>query len=121
MKLAAAILATLTLFLSVQPVLTHQSYVAQKEICAADNCCSDKEDACGQQDKTQQQKDDPNKCCNNGHCNPFETCTCCNYIPTERSVFHIFNFSTIKEKVGPTNDKVLSSYSQDFWHPPESV
>lgn len=119
MKLITAILATLTLFLTVQPVLTHQSYVAKAETCTADNYCSDKEKTCEQEDKTQQQKDDPNNCCNNGQCNPFEACACCYYISTERPVFYISNFLTIKEKVRLTNDKILSSYIQDFWHPPE--
>lgn len=119
MKLVAAILATLTLFLTVQPVMTHQSYVAAKETCTSETCCSDEEDTCEQQDKTEEQKDDPNKCCNNGHCNPFEVCTCCYYISTVRPVFSISNFLTIKEKVRLTNDKILSSYIQDFWHPPE--
>ena len=118
MKLVAAILATLTLFLTVHPVLTHQNYVAQKETCTSDNCCSDEEETCKQQDKTQQQ-DDPNKCCNNGHCNPFEVCACCYYIPTEQPVFCSFNPMTMREKVKPTNDKILSSYIQDFWQPPE--
>ena len=121
MKLLAAILATLTLFLSVQPVLTHQSYVAEKKTCTADNYCSDEYDTCEVQDKTQQQKDDPNKCCNNGHCNPFEVCACCYYISTERPVFLISSFLTRKEKVRLTNDKILSSYIQDFWKPPETV
>ena len=119
MKIVAAILAILTLFLTVQPVLTHQSYVAEKETCTAENCCSDEKDNCESQDNIQQQKDDPNKCCNNGHCNPFEACACCYCISTEQPVFSISNFLAVTKKVRVTNDKILSSYVQDFWHPPE--
>lgn len=121
MKLIAAILATLSLFLTAQSVLSHRSYVAQKETCTADNCCSGEDDTCKTEDKTQQQKDDLNDCCKNGHCNPFEVCACCYYISTEQSVFYILNFFDRKEKVRLSNDKILSTYIHDFWKPPETV
>lgn len=120
MKLLAAILATLTLFMIVQPVLTHQSYMAQKETCTADKCCTDEDESCEKQDKTQQQKDGPNNCCNNRYCNPFEICACCYFITTERPVFYVLNFvTTSKEKFRLKNDRVLSSCVQDFLKPPE--
>lgn len=121
MKFIAAILATLTILLTVQPVLTHQNYVAQNETCTADNCCSDKEDTCELPDKAQQQKDDPDNCCNNGHCNPFEACACCCYVIIDRPIFSIAYVLTQSEKIKLTNENILSSYIQDFWHPPEFV
>lgn len=120
MKFLAAILAILTLFMTVQPVLSYQSDVAKKESCTADICCLDDNESCERQDNQEHQSDDPNDCCNYGHCNPFEVCACCHYITTERLVFYVSNFiATVKEKFRLANDKVLSSYMQDFWKPPE--
>ena len=121
MKLVAVILATLTLFLSVQSVLTHQSYVAQKGTCIVDNCCPEEEEACEQQEEKQEKKYDINNCCNNGHCNPFEACACCYYISIERPIFYVSNFLIIIDRVRLTNDKILSYYIQNFWHPPEII
>ena len=120
MKLVASILAILILFLTVQPILAHQSYIAQKENLTSDNCCSGEEETCKHQDKSQKQ-DDTNQCCNNGHCNPFEICACCYYISSIKPVFYISNFLQIKEKVRLTKDKILSSYIQDFWQPPKTI
>lgn len=120
MKLIATILAILIFVLTLQPLLPDKNNVAQKETCTSNNCYfTDKDDNCEHQNNTQQQKDDSNNCCDNGRCNPFEVCACCYYVPTKQIIFYVSNNFTIKEKVRLTNDRVLSSYIQDFWQPPE--
>ena len=124
MKLIATILAVITLFLSIQPVLIHQSHVPQGQANKCVNCCSDEKDDCeSADDDTKPQKDEQNKCCNNGFCNPFEVCACCSFIANESPMVYLSDFSPFarREKVTLTNDKILSLYVQDFWQPPEIV
>ncbi len=122
MKFITAILATLTLFMTVQPVLTHNSYVAeQKENCTKDNCCSDDKETCDTQNKVAD-KQDPDKCCNNGHCNPFEVCACCYYTSIGRPVFNFANpFILTIKKPRLADENILSSFIADCWHPPEFI
>lgn len=119
MKLIAAILAILTFFMPVQPVLAHKDYTAeQKEIRTKDNCYSNDKETCATQNKVAD-KQDPNKCCNNGHCNPFAVCSCCYYTFIERQVVKSPSLLTKAKKPTLTDVNILSSFIADCWHPPE--
>lgn len=124
MKWIATILAVITLFLSIQPVLIHQSRVPQGQANRTVKCCSDEKDDCeSADDDTQPQKDEQHKCCDKGLCNPFEVCACCSFMSNESPLVYLPHFLPFapREKVTLTNDKILSLYVQDFWHPPEIV
>ena len=124
MKLIAIILAIITLFLSIQPVLIHQSPVPQGQANKPVKCCSEEKYDCeSAHNDTQPQKDEQNKCCNNGFCNPFEVCACCSLIANDAPLVYLSEFLpfALREKVTLTNDKILSLYVQDFWQPPEIV
>lgn len=114
----------LTLYLSTQGGLTYQSRVVQGQDDRIENCCSDKNDDCELvNDDTQRQKDESNKCCTNGFCNPFEVCSCCFFIVKDAPLVYLSEYLPFarREKVTLTNDKILSLYVQDFWQPPETV
>ena len=118
MKILSAILTTLILFLTMQPVLTNLNLVAVKEAKVVDNCCTHKQKA--QPTKEKQEKD--NNCCNNGRCeNPFLACANCYFINRDQSPFLFAPVFIQTEKSRLVNDKALSSYTEDFWHPPEAV
>lgn len=124
MKPIATILAVITLFLSIQPVLIHQSRVSYGQANRTEKCCSDEKDDCELvNNETQPQKDEQNKCCDNGFCNPFEVCVCCVFIANSTSMVYSSEYLPFarREKVMLTNDKILSLYVQDFWQPPEIV
>ena len=119
MKFTTVILAALILFLNIQPVLTHDNYPADiEETCTTDGCCSNKETSC-ETNKNAQQNQNPNNCCNNGQCNPFEICACCFYTFIEYP--NLVNTKIFTESLKPTlkNENNTLSYISDFWHPPE--
>lgn len=121
MKLIVIILAVITLILSIQPVLIHQSRVPQEQANKTEKCCSDEKDDCeSAHNQTQPQKDEQNKCCNNGFCNPFEVCACCYFIANDAPLVYLSDFLPVarREKVTLTNDKILSLF-RTFGNPPK--
>lgn len=121
MKLIATILAIITLLLSIQPVLTQKSRASKTQANRTEKCCFNEEDVCKSSNETKPQKDKQNKCCDNGFCNPFEVCACCFFISNESPLVYLSDFLPFaqREKVILTNDKILSLYVQNFWHPPK--
>lgn len=118
MKLLSAIVAILILFLTMQPVLSNLHWVALKETKAVDNCCKDNHKA--QAPKKKQEND--NGCCNNKQCdNPFLACANCAFINRDESFFLFHRVFMPAEKIRLVDDNALSSYTEDFWHPPEIV
>ena len=112
MKAFSAILAILILFLTMQPMLISANYMANNK--TVDKCCLDKENASKKKDKESNKN-----CCNDGHCdNPFLSCANCFFLNIDNS-FSVVKVNTFIKKVRLTNDKVSSSYIQDFWHPPQ--
>lgn len=115
MKIVSAILTVLIFFLTVQPMLTNLINADSNKIAVTDKCCSDNHN-------NQSSKDKNNNCCNDGHCdNPFLICSNCTFINFDKAVFSFAHFFSKNKRINPTDDNVLSSYMQDFWHPPESV
>lgn len=120
MKILSIILATLIIFLTVQPVLTNSNFIAKNTTQALQKCCSHKQNT--QSSENGKQKKPGNGCCNNGHCdNPFLSCANCYFINPDKSPFSVAIVFKQAEKTRPTNDKVISSYIQDFWHPPNLI
>ncbi len=118
MKIFSAVLATLILFLTMQPLLANLNFIAYKEAKAVDNCCTNKQNT--RSSKQKQEKD--KNCCNNGHCdNPFLACANCYFINRDQSTFPFAQGFMQTKKIRLINDKALSIYIQDFWHPPEIV
>ena len=118
MKILSAILATLILFLTVQPMLANSSSTAKKTTGTLHKCCVDKKSAQSSNNKKKQNND----CCNNGHCdNPFLSCANCYFINPDKSTFSVAVIFKETKKIWLTNDKILSSYIQDFWHPPNLI
>ena len=115
MKIISAILAVLILFLTAQPLLAVSVYAHEKQIAVTDKCCAHKH-------SNPSSKDKDGNCCNEGHCdNPFLSCSNCIFTSFDKSTFSFAPFFTKNKKINPVNDNVLSSYIQDFWHPPEAV
>lgn len=118
MKFLSAILVTLILFLTVQPVLTNSNFTETNKKQVVDKCCSDKQNT----SKHKNQQESNNNCCNKGHCdNPFLSCANCYFINGDNSNFLIAQVFDQNKKFRLTNDKALSSYISDFWHPPKII
>lgn len=118
MKILSVILATLILFLTVQPLLAQVSFIAKAGEKVIAKCCAGKPHA--SLPKQQPQKE--SNCCNNGQCNnPFLSCANCYFINRDGSAFLVAPAFKQTEKIRLMNDKILSSYIQDFWHPPQFV
>lgn len=120
MKIVSAILATFVLFLTMQPVLTNSSFIAKTKAQPTHNCCSNNHKT--QLPKSNKQQENENNCCNNKHCdNPFLICANCYFVNSNKSTFSIAHFFIPFKRRTLTNDRILSMYIQDFWHPPETV
>jgi hypothetical protein len=120
MKILSAILATLILFLTVQAVLTNSSFISKNTTQTFDKCCADKQNS--QSSKSQKQKKQNNDCCNNGRCdNPFLGCANCYFTNPDKETFSVAVIFKQPKKIGLTDDKMLSSFAQDFWHPPNLI
>jgi len=120
MNIAAAILASLHLFMSVQPpVLSNNDFTPEEEGCQAGKSCSISKNSCRSQNKKSPENDEPGGCCKNTLCNPFGPC--CNCLFIERSVHYIISYPIQSKKVAPANEDILSSYINEFWHPPELI
>ena len=120
MKILSAILATLILFLTVQPMLTNSTFISKNTTQTLHKCCADKQNS--QSSKSQKQKKQNNDCCNNGRCdNPFLGCANCYFTNPDKATFYAAVIFKQPKKIGLTDDKMLSSFAQDFWHPPNLI
>jgi hypothetical protein len=61
-----------------------------------------------------------NKDCSSNGCNPFMHCAIGNFFLDERPYQQNDPASVIAREIIIRNDKAVSSYIDDCWHPPES-
>lgn len=113
MKIATAILATLLLFITVQPALLPSANNFETETCNGDTTCSK---SC-----SDDEDDNDDDCCNKCGCNPFLACGCCFYVITNQYTIQVKYSTSKKEKIALQNESFLSNYSHDILHPPEFV
>ena len=121
MKFISFILATYICFLTVQPAVTafYSTLTQQTVETCGDNCCSHKQADSKQKPDTDKQ--DPNNCCPNGICNPFEQCACCIGVTVGQPTYKLIATVLINEFTFPTSVNITSNYSADCFHPPEIV
>jgi hypothetical protein len=88
--------------------------------CKKEKCCSGKKHALKSTDKADNKPSKDNDCSDDA-CKRFICCTCCCYLVSERPYLDSTGrlLASIKQEL--TNEKVISSYISDCWHPPESV
>jgi len=117
-KVTAAILAILTLFMSVQkPVLSAEMDAPGKGACSSAPSCGKKKDSCKKKDNPVKDKKDHDNCCDLGICNPFGAC--CSYLLTDRYNLD-FNYQLpAARKLQLTDENGLSFYIQEVWNPPK--
>lgn len=111
MKITAYILALAISFLTFQPVMS-RSCMSNSNYSVVHDCCKGKH--------AHSSKRDSRNCCDNGVCNPFAMCNCCavnNSVRTHKFLL----FSTVTKFDAYADDKFISSYSADCFHPPEIV
>jgi hypothetical protein len=117
-KLVAAILAILTLFMSVQkPVLSAKTDVPGKGACSSGPSCGKKNEPCKKKDDPVKNNNDHDKCCEMGICNPFGAC--CSYLLTDRYNLDLAGILPGSQKQKLTDENGLSFYVQEVWNPPK--
>ena len=120
MKILSIIPAILICFLSLHPVLINQHFIEQNSKQALQNCCNKNKH--GQSGNNNKQQPQNNNCCNKGECNnPFLSCSHCCFVHPDKFIFSVAGFTKNTEKIRLANEDGLSSYTQDFWHPPEFI
>jgi hypothetical protein len=116
MKIAAAILATLTIFMTAQgPMLSTEASVSE-ENCPVESSCSVRKSTCTKEVPVPE-NENKSKCCDYNFCNPFGACCC--YTSVERPLLSVTSFFIQTKIANPVNENTLSSYIQDVWHPPK--
>lgn len=114
MKLFSAILLFWFGALTVQPAVAEVCMAMQSE-----SCC--KGESCGEEDSTPCKKEDANKCCMDGVCNPCLLCYCCYGATVEKDNLD-FILSSEKNKLAVTqNQNALSGFLSSPFQPPEFV
>lgn len=116
MKPAACLLIILMLFSSLQPLLLDcygkNEQPVSASTCSANKSCSKKEGA----GKTS--KEDTNR---TEGCNPFASCSGCQYVVSHK-VIHFRTISpAIKIKLFTAGEDIQSGFISDCWHPPEAT
>jgi hypothetical protein len=112
MKIIAFIFLLLVGFLIIQPALSStQKTYASKIMCMKGMCCAKKH--CSKKAEKEKSENDCNKC------NPFMACAYGNFFVNELPFDYTAIVSMISTKLILTNDKVISSYIADCWHPPK--
>ena len=112
MKFSAAIFISLITFLTVQPSFSKNpmgNFPAKKS-CSA---FCDMKKKCSKEDSKKTQD-----CSANG-CNPFMPCPVGNFFIDEEPYQLSNDFSQLSNKMIVANDKIVSTYVADCWHPPE--
>jgi hypothetical protein len=113
MKFRAAIFASIIAILTIQPAFSKNPFGNFD----AKNSCAD---MCHMKKKCSKGSNKENKDCSSSGCNPFMPCATGNFFLNEKPYDQnnpVLAFS--QEKI-ISNDKVVSSYIADCWHPPES-
>jgi hypothetical protein len=100
-------------FLIVQPAMSSSApgNSAIKRTCAK---------MCSMMKKCTNKKSKESKNCAEG-CNPFMACASGNFFLMAAQNEDIFCTAQVAEKLKPINDKTLSCYISDCWHPPEVI
>ena len=115
MKLASTILLFWISILTVQPVIGSVCLAMQSE-----SCCK-KEKSCSEENSEPCKKNNANKCCMDGVCNPCLMCYCC-YGATVEKYNLEFISSAQKNKLADTqNQNALSGYLSSPFQPPEII
>ncbi|MBL7738186.1 MAG: hypothetical protein JNK14_03145 [Chitinophagaceae bacterium] len=118
MKPAAAILAFILLYLSVQPpVFAVSNTAVQREETMIEFCSISKKSCAPRSSCPAEKKDIPNPC-NQCVCNPLAPC--CYYLLSEKTLPQIAGNNRSSKQGIPADENILSSYISDFWNPPES-
>jgi hypothetical protein len=114
MKIIASIFLLLVGFMIIQPAIgsTQKTYVCKTE-SSSDVCCA-KKHSC-----EKPAKDDNENACTK--CNPFMPCAYGNFFVNELPFEHSAVLLILSTKMILTNDKIISSYIADCWHPPKQV
>jgi hypothetical protein len=114
MKIIASIFLALVGFLIIQPAFSStQKTFASKMMCMNGMCCAKK--LCSKKAQKEKSDNDCNKC------NPFMACAYGNFFMNELPFHHSAIVSLISTKIILTNDKAISSYIADCWHPPKKL
>ena len=120
MRFLSFILATYILSLTVQPVVKdiYTSFTQQTtEDCCGESCCNDAQADSKQEPCTQ----DPNNCCPEGICNPFQQCSCCSVVIASQSTLNFITTVIASNFIVAISTDIASGYSADCFHPPEIV
>lgn len=118
MKLTAAIFAFFVLFMPLQPVISSINYLIKQVEKAEDVCCKKIKSCCARIKK--QNEKSPHRSCDKKNC-PIEICGYCFYIGANRLILE--KPYTIIESENPLirNERIISSFINDCFHPPEVV
>lgn len=100
LRLFATIFLTYVTLLIVQPLA---SFIAQV------TCCH------------QEQSQETGKCCPDGVCNPFEQCACCPGVTISQETFDLTKMDFAIVIVSAHYQGAVSTYSSDFFHPPNFI
>jgi hypothetical protein len=116
MKPAACLLTFLMFFGIVQPVLL-DCYGNDKQpditsTCSASKSCSKKEGA----GKPSEEDTD-----RTAGCNPFASCSGCQYVFNHKVVYFRAISPAIKVKLFTAGEDIQSGFISDCWHPPEAM
>jgi hypothetical protein len=109
MKFRAAIFASIIAILTIQPAFSKNPMgnFAEKKVCA---------DMCPMKKKCSKE----NKDCSSNGCNPFMPCAIGNFFLDEKPYHQNDPVLVFSHEKIIRNDKAVSSYIADCWHPPES-
>ncbi|HLY68964.1 MAG TPA: hypothetical protein VKR53_04500 [Puia sp.] len=113
MKIIASIFLILVGFLIIQPAMSTSNPVSDgvRTTCSNRTCCEKKQ--CSK--KAEKEKSEPD--CSK--CNPFMACAYGNFFVNELPFDHHAIVLIISTDSILTNDKAISSYTADCWHPPK--
>jgi hypothetical protein len=113
MKLRAAIFATIIAFLTIQPAFSKNPMgnFDEKKACT---------DMCHMKKKCSKESSKENKDCSSNGCNPFMPCAIGNFFLDEKPYHQNEPVLVLSHEIIIKNDKAVSSYIADCWHPPES-
>jgi hypothetical protein len=118
MKVFAALMAWLMLFVSVQkPVLTTEAVVAGEDDCCAAVCSEESSRPCEMPGDSCPLPGGSKGCCNT-LCNPLSAC--CFYLPVQHTQLSVSSTLLKKVMAAVTDENGLSSFSADCWHPPRA-
>jgi hypothetical protein len=116
MKPAASLFTALIIFLMAQPILIN-CQAAAKPCLPVKSACGD--NTCGKAKTAEpEKKTDENGRRDNGACNPFASCSQCHFTAARMFDMELPGFALNIQRI-IKNDHLRSSYTSDFWQPPE--